>query len=200
MFFDDSRSESFVFRCRVFLVVFLVAILSDKAVSSQSCERLPEKPFDRSDLCYGYWRALVADQTSSRPLIYLRSLSKETSLARPPCNSICRRMVDECSHIDGVVLPNCDQNDNGKCTNYTVSDKDSSSSFSCPEPTVFDHELNYCTLPCPVPLYTRSEISLYNLLVGIIATISCVGAGKIVDVSLSTCLLTRLAFFQVLLR
>jgi len=62
------------------------------------------------------------------------------------------------------------------CSNS--SDKNIPSKLSCPEPLVYDPELKYCASPCPAPVYSRFEISVYNIVVGILGSISTLGCGK----------------------
>jgi len=42
-------------------------------------------------------------------------------LPRPPCKSVCEKMVQECSGVEGVELPNCDAIDSttGSCRSIT---------------------------------------------------------------------------------
>jgi len=53
------------------------------------------------------------------------------------------------------------------------------SKFECPEPLVYDSELKYCTAPCPAPLYSRYEISVYNIVTGVLGALSMVANCKL---------------------
>ena len=123
---------------------------------------------------------------------------KEIPLPRPPCHSVCHKMVQQCSSVDSIPLPDCDQIDDAsgqpffpreylvvKTESFTArlecensSDENIPERFSCPEPLVYDPELRYCAAPCPAPIYSRTEISIYNLVVGILASISTLGCCK----------------------